>query len=62
MELIEIKGKDRIAVFKNLDNGEVVDKQFDGLHVTPHMRPLELFKKVNLSNDNGYVNVDHKTL
>lgn len=62
MELIEVKGNERIAEFKNLDNNEVVTKKFDGLHVTPHMRPLELYKKVNLSNDNGYVNVDHKTL
>ena len=32
------------------------------MHVTPHMRPLELYSKANLSNANGYVNVDHFTL
>ena len=33
--LVEVKGNEKVALFKNLENGEIIEKKFDMLHVVP---------------------------
>lgn len=43
-ELVEIKPRKRVAVFKNLDTLEISESSFDGMHVTPLMYPCAFIK------------------
>lgn len=61
-ELIEIKGKERIAVFQNLDTKDITEVHFDGMHATPHMFPNSFIKESGLASPNGFAKVDSLTL
>jgi sulfide:quinone oxidoreductase len=61
-DLIEIEADNKIAIFKDLDSGELVPKEYDLLHVTPKMGPPDFIKKSSLTNDAGWVDVDKDTM
>lgn len=61
-ELVEVKGKDRIAVFKNLKTGDLIEQPFDILHATPVMKAPAILAEAGLTNPNSYVNVNINTL
>lgn len=59
-ELIEVKGKERIAVFQE-KNG-LVERKFDLLHLVPLHKPEEFIKNSGLAAPTGYADVDIHTL
>jgi sulfide:quinone oxidoreductase len=61
-ELIEIRPDDKQAVFRTLDSGEEMTVQYDLLHVTPPMGPLDVIAHSPLANAEGWVDVDSGTL
>lgn len=61
-ELIEIRGDRREAVFRNLDSGETITRNYDMLHVTPPMGPPTFIAKSPLADNDGWVDVDRATL
>ena len=61
-ELIEIHGDRREAVFRNLDSGETITRNYDMLHVTPPMGPPTFIAKSPLADNDGWVDVDRATL
>lgn len=61
--LVEVRGKDRVAVFKDLTNQNNVEVDFDVLHVTPPLKPQDFIAKAtSLIDPSGYVAVDINTL
>lgn len=60
--LVEVRGDDNIAVFENLKTGELVDKSYDFLHVTPPMCAPKFLKDSSLGNEGGWIDVDKHTL
>jgi eukaryotic sulfide quinone oxidoreductase len=60
-ELIEVKGKERIAVFKNVNTKEIIEKKFDLLHVVPPHKPPKFIAESGLSDASGQVEVDKYT-
>jgi sulfide:quinone oxidoreductase len=64
--LIEVRGKDREAVFEVLGPGcQPVDHKvikYDMLHVTPPQGPLDVVAQSELANADGWVDVDAETL
>jgi sulfide:quinone oxidoreductase len=60
--LIEVRGKDREAVFKVLGpDCQPVDHKvmkYDMLHVTPPQGPLDVVAQSDLANADGWVDVD----
>ena len=61
-ELIEVRGEQHEAVFKQLDTGDVVTRKFDMLHVTPPMGPPSFLATSALADMDGWVDVDKATL
>jgi sulfide:quinone oxidoreductase len=61
-ELIEVRGEQHEAVFKQLDTGDVVTRKFDMLHVTPPMGPPSFLATSPLADKDGWVDVDKATL
>lgn len=65
-DLVEVRSEGpgkRVAVFKDLaDKSRVVEKEFDLLHVTPPMGPLDVIKQSDLADAAGWVDVDQATL
>lgn len=60
--LIEIKADEKIAVFENLDTGNIIEIAYDMIHVTPYMRAPEFIRNSSLVDENGWVNVHKHTL
>ncbi|CAL8261484.1 unnamed protein product [Merluccius merluccius] len=61
--LIEVRADKQEAVFENLDNpGEPKVLQYEMLHVTPPMGPIEVIKSSSLADEAGWLNVDKETL
>lgn len=62
--LVEVKHKERVAVFQNLDSPEkLTEMEYSMLHVSPPMSAPDVLKKcTNLVNDLGFVNVNKDTL
>lgn len=61
-KLLEIRGKDRVAVFADKD-GNQREVKFDALHAVPPQRPIEFLRNNNnITNEAGYVEVDNGTL
>lgn len=60
--LIEIRGEEKIAVFKNLDTSEISSINYDMIHVTPPMAAPDFIKNSPLADSNGWVAVDKQTL
>jgi len=61
-ELIEVRGSDREAVFRNLDSDETTTLKYDMLHVTPPMGPPTFITQSPLADKDGWVSVDKATL
>lgn len=61
-ELIEVRGPDHEAVFRNLDSGETTTLKYDMLHVTPPMGPPNFLASSPLADSHGWVDVDRDTL
>lgn len=57
-ELIEIKGEEKIAVFKKVGDGTTVEINFDMLHVVPPMSSPDFIKQSPLADAGGWVEVD----
>ncbi len=60
-DLVKIDGAKKVASFRNLETGEVVDEPFDMIHVTPPMSAPDFIKHSPLANDAGWVDVDKYT-
>ncbi|KAJ1675546.1 hypothetical protein EV182_001056 [Spiromyces aspiralis] len=65
-DLVEVKPKERKAVFKVLGDGpqagQQIETPYNFLHVTPPMRPYDFLKNSALANAAGFVDVDKETL
>lgn len=61
-ELIEIKPKQKIAIFKNLKTNQTTQTNFDILHATPLQKTPDFLKNSILVNPNSFVNVNIQTL
>jgi len=61
-DLVEVKANEQIAVFKDISTGELIEKKFDIMHVTPPQRPAPFIAQSKLGSANGYVDVDRHTL
>ncbi len=63
-QLVAVDGKRKVATFKNMgsENDELIEREFDMLHVVPPQSPPDFIKVSPLSDDNGWVDVDQSTL
>lgn len=61
-DLVEIKPKEQIAIFKNLKTYELIEQKFDIMHVTPPQRPPSVIAQSKLAGLEGYLDVDIFTL
>jgi len=62
--LIAVDGDKKIAKFKAVsgDKEEIIEKEFDMLHVVPPQSPPDFIKVSPLADDAGWVDVDQSTL
>lgn len=60
--LIELRPEKKEAVFANVDGGDNLVLSYDMIHVTPPMSAPDFLKKSPITNDEGWVDVDAKTL
>ncbi|KEO82469.1 NAD(P)/FAD-dependent oxidoreductase [Tumebacillus flagellatus] len=58
MNLVEIRGRERQAVFENLATGEQEVQDYDMIHVVPPMSAPDFLKKSPLADAAGWVDVD----
>ncbi len=61
-DLVEIRGANKQAVFKQLDTGEQVVMDYDMIHVTPPQSSPDFIKQSKLANAQGWVEVDKYTM
>ncbi|TWT88625.1 Sulfide dehydrogenase [flavocytochrome c] flavoprotein chain precursor [Pseudobythopirellula maris] len=62
LELKEIRGDQKQAVFQRIAGGESVTIDYDMVHVTPPMGPPSFVAASPLANEAGWVDVDKHTL
>ncbi len=60
--LVEIDGKEKLAIFEHVKTGNKKTLDYEMLHVTPPMGPLDVIKESALSDSDGWVDVDPSTL
>ncbi|MGE4132425.1 MAG: FAD-dependent oxidoreductase [Bdellovibrionales bacterium] len=60
-DLVKIDGGKRVAFFKNMDSGQIIEEAFDMVHVTPPMSAPDFIKKSPLANEAGWVDVNKHT-
>lgn len=60
-DLCRVDGDNKIAYFKNIETGKVLEEQFEMLHVSPPMSAPDFVKNSPLSNEQGWVDVDKYT-
>lgn len=60
--LIEIRGKDKIAVFEQLDHKKHVEIPYGMIHVVPPMSAPDFIKQSVLADAQGWLDVDKFTL
>lgn len=62
--LVQVKGKERIAVFKNNKTNALIETPFDILHAPSPQRPPDflLNNSKGITNSSGYVEIDNSTL
>ncbi|NBK47160.1 type II sulfide:quinone oxidoreductase Sqr [Staphylococcus delphini] len=60
--LVEIDGDKKVASFEHIDTGERKTIDYEMLHVTPPMGPLDVIKESALSDNDGWVDIDPTTL
>lgn len=61
-DLIAVDGEAKRATFKHLDTGEIVEVDYDLLHVTPPMSAPDFIKQSALADSAGWVDVNKATL
>lgn len=61
LDLVELKPDEKIAIFKNTVSGEMLEKNYDMIHVTPPMSAPDFIKNSPLAAETGWVSVDPKT-
>ena len=61
-DLIEVQGEKKIAIFKNNESGDVIEKKFDLLHVVPFQGPPLELKNSPLVNEKGMIDVNQHTM
>lgn len=64
-EMIEVKKNhlnEKIAVFKNVDSGEVIEKDFESMSINPASKPHEWLSTSGLTDDKGMIDVNKYTL
>lgn len=60
--LIEIDGEKKVATFEHIHTGNKKSLDYEMLHVTPPMGPLDVIKESTLSDNDGWIDVDPTTL
>lgn len=60
--LVALDPEKKVATFEVLASGEKVDMEYDMIHVTPPMGPLDFIAKSPLAAESGWVSVDKHTL
>lgn len=60
--LVKVDGETKIAYFKDSASGEVIEKPFDMIHVTPPMSAPNFVKSSPLANDAGWLDLDKHSL
>jgi sulfide:quinone oxidoreductase len=61
-DLVEVRGDEQIAVFKNLADQSLKEIKYDMLHVVPPMSSPDFIKNSKLANEGGWVEVDKYSL
>lgn len=61
-ELIEIRGPEKEAVFRNLESQATVTLPYEMIHVTPPMSAPDFVRSSPLASEAGWVDVDKHTL
>ncbi len=61
-DLAELRPDDKVAVFKHMETGEMVEVDYDMIHVTPPQSAPDFIKKSPLADKAGWVSVDKDTL
>lgn len=59
--LVELKPKEKVAVFQRKGNGGKVELEYDMIHVTPPQSAPDFIAKSPLANEGGWVDVDKYT-
>lgn len=62
LNLEKIDGPAKKAWFRNLETDELVERDYEMIHVVPPMSAPDFIKKSPLAKDGGYVEVDQYTL
>lgn len=62
MDLVEIDGPNKRATFEHLETKETMTVDYDMIHVTPPMGAPAFIATSALANEDGWVDVDSKTL
>lgn len=60
-DLEKVDGLNRIAFFRNIETGEILEEKFEMLHVTPPMSAPNFIKQSPLANETGWVDVNKNT-
>lgn len=61
-DLVEVRGRERVAVFERLDGGGLEELPYDLLHVVPRQGPAAWLRESGLSDAAGWIDVDRATL
>lgn len=61
LDLVEIRGREKMAVFKKVGDGSLVEKSYGIIHVTPPMSAPDFIRSSPLANKDGWVEVDKHT-
>jgi sulfide:quinone oxidoreductase len=61
-ELISLDVDKKVATFKNLDTNQMVQQNYDLIHVVPHMCAPDFIRDSKLANKDGWVDVDKHTM
>jgi sulfide:quinone oxidoreductase len=62
LDLVEVRGAAKEAVFRNIETGEETVVAYDMLHVTPPQTAPDFVKRSPLANADGWVDVDKATM
>eukprot|EP00978_Attheya_sp_CCMP212_P020871 scaffold60269_cov51-Attheya_sp.AAC.9 len=61
-ELVSLDVDKKVATFKNLDTNQMVQQNYDLIHVVPHMCAPDFIRDSTLANKDGWVDVDKHTM
>ena len=61
-DLVKVDAGRKVAVFKNMDTGELIEQPYAMLHVTPPMSAPDFVKKSPLASPSCWAEADPKTL